>query len=107
MTVLCSCCEINKIPQKHAKSCIVGKVTHANKHVMPCKARLLGSRDMCLRLEGQARGQEKWVLWLQVYRQALRQLMQQVMSHDDDKMLRSAHLQLSAMLENKLVDFSV
>ncbi len=44
---------------------------------------------------------------LQVYRQALRQLMQQAMSHDDDKMLRSAHLQLSAMLENKLVDFSV
>lgn len=33
--------------------------------------------------------------------------MQQAMSHDDDKMLRSAHLQLSAMLENKLVDFSV
>lgn len=47
------------------------------------------------------------ILGLQVYRQALRQLMQQAMSHDDDKMLRSAHLQLSAMLENKLVDFSV
>ena len=44
---------------------------------------------------------------LQVYRRALRQLMQQAQQCNDDRILRNAHLQLSAMLEMRLVDFSV
>ena len=46
-------------------------------------------------------------LVLQVYRRALTHIMQQALVNEDDKLLLSAHLQVNAMLEQKLIYFSV
>ena len=41
------------------------------------------------------------------YRQALRQLTQQAQQQNDEKLLRNPYLQVSAMLELRLIDFAV
>lgn len=41
------------------------------------------------------------------YRQALRQLTQQAQQQNDEKLLQNPYLQVSAMLELRLIDFAV
>lgn len=71
-------------------------------------AELLKDRDARVRYHASVFVQRRLVeLKAQQYRKALRQLTQQAQQQNDEKLLQNPYLQVSTMLEMRLIDFAV